>query len=96
MDKPAAYFEYKDCAMPTALQVKDVDTTGRRVQFYVAAYGNADSHNDIILPGAFTKTLKENGPGAATNRLRHLKDHMPTFPLGPIEDGLGRGAYPDF
>jgi HK97 family phage prohead protease len=86
MDKPAAFFEYKDCFMPTALQVKDVDTTGRRVQFYVAAYGNVDSHGDIILPGAFTKTLKENGPGAGTNRLRHLKDHMPTFPLGPIEE----------
>lgn len=81
-----AHFEYKDCFMDTALQVKDVDTTGRRVQFYVAAYGNVDSHGDIILPGAFTKTLKENGPGAGINRLRHLKDHSTSFPLGPIEE----------
>lgn len=86
MSQQAAYFEYKDCFMPTSLQVKDVDTTGRRVQFYVAAYGNVDSHGDIILPGAFTKTLKENGPGAAVNRMRHLKDHSALHPLGPIEE----------
>lgn len=84
MSEQAAFFQYKDCFMPTALQVKDVDTTGRRVQFYVAAYGNTDSHGDIILPGAFTKTLKENGPNAAANRLKFLKDHNPQTPLGNI------------
>lgn len=90
MSQMAAHYEIKDCFMPLGLQVKDVDTTGRRVQFYVAAYGNVDSHNDVILPGAFTKTLKENGPQAASNSLVHLKDHSTSFPLGPIVEAEDR------
>lgn len=90
MSKQAAIYQIKDCFMPLGLQVKDVDTTGRRVQFYVAAYGNVDSHGDVILPGAFTKTLRENGPTAAANSLVHLKDHNTAFPLGPVEEADDR------
>lgn len=84
MSEQTAFYEIKDCFMPTALQVKDVDTEGGHVQFFVAAYGNVDSHNDIVLPGSFTKTLKENGPNAAVNRLKHLRHHDSDFPLGNV------------
>lgn len=60
--------------MPQPLQVKDVDTTGRHVVFYAAAFGNTDSYGDIIMPGAFKKTIAERGP-AGTDQLKYLNQH---------------------
>jgi HK97 family phage prohead protease len=40
------------------LQIKAMDGQGI-VEGYVAIFGNIDSYGDIILPGAFTKTLQE-------------------------------------
>jgi HK97 family phage prohead protease len=60
--------------MSQPLQVKDVDTTGRHVVFYAAAFGNIDSYGDIIMPGAFKKTIAERGP-AGSNQLMYLNQH---------------------
>lgn len=39
--------------------VKDVDVAGRVVTGYLSNFGNTDNDNDIILKGAFKKTLNE-------------------------------------
>lgn len=64
-----------------ALEVKDLDTTKGIVQFYGSAFNNLDSDGDIVVPGAYTKTLAENGP-AGKGRLRHLWQHDSLEPIG--------------
>ena len=59
-------------------QALDVDTTGKRVKVAIAKMGNEDSDKDIILPGAFTKTLKERGP-SGSKQIWHLADHQPSL-----------------
>ena len=61
--------------------VKDVDTTGRVVTGYFAAFANIDSDSDVILPGAFDRTIRERGPGGK-NRIMHLWQHDPWRPIG--------------
>jgi hypothetical protein len=43
-------------------QVVDVDSQSRRVKSVVAVFDNVDLDNDIIVPEAVTKTIKERGP----------------------------------
>lgn len=61
--------------------VKDVDTTGRVVTGYFAAFGNIDSDSDVILPGAFDRTIRERGP-QGKGRIMHLWQHDPWRPIG--------------
>jgi hypothetical protein len=49
----------------------DMEDGSRIITMYYSAFGNVDSDGDVITPGAFTKTLKENGP-QAKNRIWHL------------------------
>ncbi len=45
------------------------------IEGYVAAFNNVDSVADVILPGAFTKTLKERLPkGKVKLMAKHLRD----------------------
>jgi len=69
---------FKDCGG----SVKDVDVKQGIICGYFSKFGNKDSDGDIIVPGAFTKTLKENGPGSGKPRILHLLQHEPTMPLG--------------
>ncbi|MBC6988941.1 HK97 family phage prohead protease [Hymenobacter sp. BT491] len=66
--------------------LKDIDATGRTVQFYGSAFGNEDSDGDIILPGAFTKTIQENGPNSRQPRIKHLLQHNTRQILGKFTD----------
>jgi len=59
-------------------QPLDIDTTGKRVKIAISKMGNEDSDKDIIMPGAFNKTLKERGP-SGSNQIWHLADHMPSL-----------------
>lgn len=61
--------------------VKDVDSVKGIVTGYFSIFGNKDSDGDIVLPGAFRKTLKENGPGSDKPRILHLYMHDPYKPL---------------
>jgi HK97 family phage prohead protease len=61
--------------------VKDVDTVKGVVTGYFSVFGNKDSDGDIILPGAFKKTLSENGPQSARPRILHLYQHRPEWLL---------------
>jgi len=65
-----------------AESVKDVDTVKGIVTGYFSKFGNKDSDGDIILPGAFKKTLQENGPESSRPRILHLYQHDPWKPIG--------------
>jgi HK97 family phage prohead protease len=73
----------------------DMEDGSRVITVYYSAFGNVDSDGDVIVPGAFTKTLKENGPNA-TNRIWHLFNHSTEKPIAKpfemMEDGFGLKA----
>lgn len=58
----------------------DMEDNSRTITVYYSAFGNVDSDGDIITPGAFTKTLKENGP-QGKNRVWHLMNHSTDKPI---------------
>jgi hypothetical protein len=55
-------------------KLENVDTKEGIIQVYVSAFNSKDSDGDIIVPGAYTKTLSEWGP-QAKNRVWFLKNH---------------------
>lgn len=61
-------------------EVKDVSLKNRTVEGYFSVFNVEDSDGDIIKPGAFAKTVAENGPGGK-NRIMHLWQHNPMQPL---------------
>lgn len=61
--------------------IKDIDPKGRTVTGYFSSFGNVDSDGDVIVKGAFERTLKERGPGGK-NRIMHLWQHDPYRPIG--------------
>lgn len=61
--------------------VKDIDTTGRVVTGYFSSFDNVDSDDDVIVKGAFERTLRERGP-EGKNRIMHLWQHDPYRPIG--------------
>lgn len=73
----------------------DMEDGSRIITVYYSAFGNVDSDGDVIVPGAFTKTLKENGPNAK-NRIWHLFNHSTDKPIAKpfeiMEDGFGLKA----
>jgi len=75
-----------------SLEVKDVDTKQGIVSGYFSAFGMVDSDGDIMMPGAFKRSIQDWGPDAK-GRIKHLLNHDPSKPLGKImelkEDGYG-------
>jgi HK97 family phage prohead protease len=74
------------------LEVKDIDKKSRIVTGYFSTFGNLDSDGDIMMPGAFKRSIQDWGPDGK-NRIKHLQNHNPNLPLGkPIllkEDSKG-------
>ena len=66
-------YQYKNTFL--AAQVKDVDQKQGIVSGYFSAFNNVDADGDIIRSGAFTKTIRENGPGSSKPRIKHLMNH---------------------
>lgn len=65
------------------LAVKDVDTQGRKVKVVLNTMGVLDSDRDVILPGAFKKSIKERGAQSDSNRkVAFLRHHDWTHPVG--------------
>ena len=84
-------YSYKNLMLGAS--VKDVDGKKGIVTGYFSKFDNVDSDGDIIVKGAFAKTIKENGPDSAQPRIKHLQNHNPSQPLGKIislkEDNTG-------
>lgn len=74
------------------LEVKDVDTKSGTVTGYFSAFGMVDSDGDIMMPGAFKRSIQDWGP-EGKGRVKHLLNHNPSQPLGKIttlkEDSYG-------
>jgi len=72
--------------------VTDVDVKTRTISGYFSMFGNKDSDGDIIIPGAYAKTLQEWGP-TGKNRIMHLwmhkTDKVLSKPRELDEDGRG-------
>lgn len=58
-------------------EIKELDDAKGVVIAYASVYNNIDADKEVIMPGAFTKTVNEN-----YKRIRVLKDHNPTIGLG--------------
>lgn len=63
------------------LELKDVDTKSGIVCGYYAAFDNIDSYGDMIVKGAFKKTIAERGP-QGTKQIKHLWQHDTWCPIG--------------
>jgi len=59
----------------TNLQFKDIDMKQGIVQGYFSAFNVKDWDGDILLKGAFAKTIKERGPHSPKPQIKHLLDH---------------------
>jgi HK97 family phage prohead protease len=62
--------------------ITDIDEKQGRIIGYFSKFGNVDADGDLIVPGAFTKSLQEN-----YKRLKHLYQHDPFKPLAGTRDG---------
>lgn len=61
--------------------IADVDEKKSVVVGYASKFGNIDSHNDIVLKGAFKRTIQHNG-----QRVKTLMHHDPVSIVGkPLE-----------
>lgn len=67
-------------------EIKEVDPSGT-VVFYASVFNNKDFGNDIIMNGAFAKTIKEN-----IKNIRHFKHHDSWKMPGVIQE-LSEDAY---
>lgn len=85
------FYTYK--ADSLGARVSDVDSKKGIVTGYFSRFNNVDGDGDIIMPGAFKKTIKEQGPNSALPRIKHLMNHDPSQPLGKLtllkEDSTG-------
>jgi HK97 family phage prohead protease len=69
----------------TAIQLKGVkletklSSDRRRFEAYASTFGNVDHDNDVIMPGAFTKTIAEAFPA---KRIKVLWQHNWSQPIG--------------
>ena len=74
-------------------EIMDMNPKQGIVTGYFSKFNNADADGDIIRPGAFTKTIKEQGPQSSLPRIKHLLNHDPSLPLGVLksltEDNYG-------
>ena len=58
-------------------EIKELDDAKGIFVAYASVYNNIDSDGEVIMQGAFTKTVNEN-----FKRIRVLKDHDPRIGLG--------------
>jgi uncharacterized protein len=61
--------------------IKDVDVKTGIVTGYFSIFGNIDSDGDMIMPGAFKRTLSNN-----YKRIKHLNQHRSYEPLSGTKD----------
>lgn len=62
-------------------ELKDADEKTGIVTGYASIFGNEDSDKDIVMPGAFSKTLSERGPESTKPRIKHLWQHDSWQPI---------------
>jgi HK97 family phage prohead protease len=88
IDKKSMIYNYKS----SDLKLKDVDAKSGVVSGYFSAFGMVDSDGDIMMPGAFKRSINDWGV-EGKGRIKHLLNHNPAQPLGKLtvlkEDNYG-------
>ena len=70
-------------SMKDGLTIKDLDSEKKRVAVYLSTFNTIDADNDMIMPGAFTKSLNERGVDSTSNRkIAFLRFHNWEMPIG--------------
>jgi HK97 family phage prohead protease len=67
-------------------ELKDMDEEKGIVSGYLSAFNTMDADRDIILPGAFEKSVAERGPKSAKPRIKYLRYHSPEMPIGKFTE----------
>ena len=68
--------------------IKAVNKELSTIEMYVAIFNNIDSDKEMIMPGAFSKTIAERGPESSQPRIKHLWQHSRWEPIGiPLSMG---------
>ena len=62
-------------------EIKEISSTNRTISAYVSKFGNVDYDDDVIVKGAFSKSIKERGPNGS-NQIMFLAQHDSWRPLG--------------
>jgi len=70
---PNGIMEYKDFQSPA--EIVDADPAKKTWTAYAAIFGNKDLDDDIIMPGAFKKSIAESGPNG-NNSILVLNQHI--------------------
>tara|TARA_R100000353_G_scaffold164917_1_gene125797 strand:+ start:519 stop:1196 length:678 start_codon:yes stop_codon:yes gene_type:complete len=73
--------EYIYKTAPIGDEIIDVDDKNNIVKGYGSYFNNEDSDKDIIRPGAYQKTIKENG-----ERVKYIYQHDMMKPLGKMTE----------
>lgn len=68
------------------LELKNVDNAKGIVSGYFSSFGNVDGDGDIMMKGAFMRSINNNGPSSSSPRIKHLMNHNPSQPLGVITE----------
>ena len=67
----------------TKFQVESFDDQTRIVKGYASVFSNKDSDKDVILKGAFNRSIKALGPNGA-DRIKLLAQHKLDRPIGKM------------
>jgi len=70
---PKGILEEKYTSSPSL--ISDVDPAKKTFTGYASIFGNKDLDDDITMPGAFKKSISENGPNG-TNTIIVLNQHL--------------------
>lgn len=64
----------------------NADESNRTVSGYLAAFGNIDLDQDIIMPGAFIKSITDHGPQSeSAQKIIYLYMHNMSEPIGQFK-----------
>lgn len=80
-------YSYRNISM----QVK-ADAKEGIIEGYLSAFGNVDAYGDIMMPGAFTKSIMERGPKSAKPRIKYLLNHDVSKAVGVFTE-LSEDSY---
>jgi len=62
-------------------EVKEFNEDEMTFEGYGSVFGNVDAYNDVVVEGAFAKTIKEK-----KGKIKILWQHKPDYPIGVIEE----------
>jgi len=79
-------YKEKTLSAPLGMELK-AEGDSRSVKGYFSAFNVIDSDGDMIMPGAFSKSINDRGPLSSGNRkIAHLAFHDTRRPVGTITE----------